>query len=205
MPSSTFLSWRTAHSITCWAPAKLRRRIGRAMTVLIPANPAGAAFPGHTRRSGFRLALPFRVVPRRHAKGLAQPIDKVAAIFRWGVEKRRHAVGKSRSALAPVWRAGLPRIGRRCPARNNQRPRGGIKTRRAGSGSAPSRVRDGVSQGRVLHPLSPKTCILPPTPSSWRSADASSIRCRIVLSVSAVAGFRSRWACSCRTRVDRRE
>ena len=47
------------------------------------------------------------------------------------------------------------------------------------------RMRDGVGQARVLPQLPPKTCILPSMCSSWRSADTSSIRCWVVLSVSA--------------------
>src|SRR5207302_4255896 len=46
-------------------------------------------------------------------------------------------------------------------------------------------MRDGVGQGERAARAAPKTCILPLMFSSWRSADTSSIRCRVVLSVSA--------------------
>src|SRR5246127_2937453 len=46
-------------------------------------------------------------------------------------------------------------------------------------------MRDGVGQGEGAAPAPPKTCILPLIFNSWRSADTSSIRCRVVLSVRA--------------------
>src|SRR5580693_8328077 len=67
----------------------LRRNAARALAIMpCTVEAAGAAFPGHAGRRGFRQALPFRLSPRRRGKYLGQPLDDIAAVFRrYGVDE----------------------------------------------------------------------------------------------------------------------